>query len=564
MRKYFQLLNAKTKMKCVGVLFLALAGALLSSIWPVKLGELYTAISNQNILSLSQGITRTLTFGLILLSAECITILRRVALDCILASHEADMREESIEKVLKMPVDFAKSNMKGEKTAQISQGIVGLSQLIKLGCNEVVTTVFTAVCTLYQVIANAPGVVMALMLSYLVITIAISYFQIRSQNGIRENIVRRKNAYEGNMYQALSNVEMIRGMNAEEFERERLRPSIRKISYIEKAHHYYMGMFDSIKQICKASFQVGLLILSMLLITNGKMHPGGVISVCLLFQQLSKPVDDVYRFMDEIASSVIKAGMLVDVMLSPNSPVFEIEGGNSPMTDSGICLQDVVITNPEGNKKIAVYERIELPRGQRIALVGPNGCGKTTLVRSIMRIAPLAKGKITVFGRDQADFSQKELTTEVYYSPQDSYFVAGTVKDNLLYGLSTEVGDEELLHALREVRLFGNYEGVITKKAEDILEVHISEGATELSGGMKQRLVLARAFLRMPKMFIFDEITANLDTAATDLVLTNIENYAHDIGAGIIYISHDGNVINRCDTILHIDNKAMSQERIVA
>ena len=93
-------------------------------------------------------------------------------------------------------------------------------------------------------------------------------------------------------------------------------------------------------------------------------------------------------------------------------------------------------------------------------------------------------------------YSQKELTSLLYYSPQSSFFIAGSIRDNLKYGLKNEVSDNELVAALEKVRLYGNYEGVIAEKPEDALEISISEGAKELSGGMKQRLALARAFLR--------------------------------------------------------------------
>ena len=81
---------------------------------------------------------------------------------------------------------------------------------------------------------------------------------------------------------------------------------------------------------------------------------------------------------------------------------------------------------------------------------------------------------------------------------------------------------------------------------------------------MKQRLALARAFLRKPTLFVFDEITANLDDFSTDMVLTNIEEYAKSIGAGVIYISHEKNVVDRCEEIIHLNNmvkKNLSERR---
>lgn len=108
-----------------------------------------------------------------------------------------------------------------------------------------------------------------------------------------------------------------------------------------------MGTFDCFKQLCKISFQVILLVASILLIADGRMSAGAVITVCLLFQQLVKPIDEVYRFMDETASSVVKAKTLMEVAASPSDEIFDIKSSHAEMTGDSIHLENVIITNPE-------------------------------------------------------------------------------------------------------------------------------------------------------------------------------------------------------------------------
>ena len=557
MKKYFSILSRRTKIKCVGVIVLAFIGSLLGSIWPVKLGELYTNISNGNISSIAEGTVAVGVFGTMYLFSECIAIIRRVAIDCVIATHESEIREFSIEKLLKMPVTYYSGSLSGEKTAQLNQGVAGLSQLVKITCNDVFATVLIAVCTLAQVLLNAPKIMVGIMLLYLVITIVVSIFQIRSQNGIRETIVGQKNALDGQICQSITNLELIRGMHAEKYEKNRLIPSITNICRTEKKHHRYMGTFDCIKQACKILFQVLIILTSIVMISKGQMGTGSVITVCLLFQQLVKPIDDVYRFMDETASSVIKAKALWELANNARDEVFEICSSDEGSYDNDIHISNVVVTNPEKSKSIAWYEDLTIPGGKVIALQGPNGCGKSSLIRCLNRYYPHTQGSITLFGKEQGFYSQKELTELLYYTPQISFFIAGTVKENLIYGLEREVTDEELENALKLVHLVGadHNDTVIKIEAREALECIISEKADELSGGMKQRLSLARAFLRKPRMFIFDEITANLDKDAANYVLSSVEEYAKKIGAGIVYISHDQKVVARCDSVLALKNK---------
>lgn len=557
MKKYLSIMSAKTKLKCAGIILLAFISSLLASVWPVKLGELYTDISGGIIQNVIQGIGALVSFGLIYLAAECITIIRRVLLDCVIASHESEVREHSIEKLLKMPVSYYSGCLSGEKTAQLNQGVAGFSQLIKIMCNDVFATVLTAICTLVQVFINAPGIVVGIMLLYLVLTVIISTFQIRSQNGIRENIVSQKNGLDGQICQSISNLELIRGMNAEGYERKRLIPKIRNISSTEKRHHRFMGAFDCLKQLCKISFQVILLVVSIILIADGKMSAGSVITVCLLFQQLIKPIDEVYRFMDETASSVIKARALIEVTGKPSDDIFSIHSSGESISSNEIQIENVIVTNPEKDTQLAWYDSITIPANKVVALQGANGCGKTSLIRCLDRYYPHTQGRILMFGRDQESYDQKELTDILYYTPQISFFIAGTIRENLIYGIDRPVSDDELIKALEDVNLVGNNhpDTVISIDPMDALDFMIGEKAEELSGGMKQRLSLARAYLRSPKLYVFDEITANMDSNCRDLVLTNFETHAKEIGAGIIYISHDRGVIDRCEIIIPLDNK---------
>lgn len=555
MEKINSVVSRKTRLTLAGPIVLALFGALLSAKWPVMLGKLGTDISVGAFETWNQGALAVAQLGVVYLLTECCSVLRRTLLDCIIAAHEADLQENMVEKLLKMPAAYYASCASGERTAQMNQGVAGLSQLIKTLCSDVLAAVLVAVCTIAQVVLNAPGLLAVVVLLYLLSSVAISVLQIRSQNGIRETIVGQKNALNGQICQSIANLELIRSMSAEQHERKRLRPVIVGVSKSERKHHRDMGVFDCLKQAVKVGFQVVLLLLSLLLTLKGEMAAGSVMTVYLLFQQLIKPIDEIYRFMDETASSMVKAKGLLEVIACKQDEVFDRKSSGEGLSNRFIQLKGVLITNPEKDKPLAKYPRLTIPCAKKVALQGASGAGKTTLIRCLTRYYPYVEGEVMLFGRSIESYSQQELTSLLYYTPQSTFFFSGTIRENLLYGLDSPPPDEVLLDALDKARLVGDYEGAVCRTPEDALDYLVNEGAANLSGGQRQRLSLARAFLCRPKLYIFDESTANLDEHTANAVLTNLERHAAACEAGIIYISHDKRVLERCDEVITVGSQ---------
>lgn len=562
MNRKFSMVSMKTKTQCAGIIALTIISSILASVYPVRLGDLLTAITNHQITTIKDGIVPVLIFGLLFFSAEGLVIVRRILLDCIIASHEADLRKRSIEKMLKMPVAYLTGCASGERNAQLNQGISGVSQLIKIFCNDVSAMVLTTICTLAQVVMNAPWIFAVIMLVYLGVSILISTAQIRSQNGIRENIIYQKNALDGKVCQSISIVELIRCLNAETYETDRLSPDINMISATEKKHHIFMGSFDFIKQSFKIAFQIAILLVAVVMIARNEMSTVAVIPVCLLFQQMLKPLDDIYRFMDETASSVIKAKVLKDMATLNVDPIFTIAGSAKPHDthDTDIVLRDVTIETPEKNKVIAHYDNLTIPGKEIVALVGPSGCGKSSVIRSVNRYFPYTQGIIMLWGEDLASYSQKELTDRLCCTPQKPIFFAGTIRENLVYGIRHKIEDGVLIDALKKSFFYDAIRKKVQGQAftddvnESILSYRIGEGGAGLSGGESQRLSIARAFLRKPELFIFDESTSNLDRNTAEKVMDNVEAYARSIDAGIVYISHDEYVTNRCTRKIELQN----------
>ena len=358
--------------------------------------------------------------------------------------------------------------------------------MIKILCGDASGVLLTASFTLYEFYANSSGLMACVILAYLVIAVGVSYLQIRSQKGIRESILGKKNSLDGKICQSINNLKLIRGLNAETYERMRLSPAIREISETESKHHCYMGSFDFVKQSVAYIF----LIIILASYVNGIFPASSAAAVCLLFLQMLKPIDEIYRFMDEGSASVIKARALLEIFSCEIDPAFRIKKSGSVndigVNDPAITLENVSINGLH-------YDSINIPCARKTALIGESGCGKSTIALAVIRFFSHT-GNIRVFGRDLSSITQGELSNIIHYVPPDKRFFAGTVRENLVYGINRNISDDEAAYALKMACL---YEG-------NILERELGEGGAGLSTGQQRRLALARMFLRSPKLYILD------------------------------------------------------------
>lgn len=557
MLSVWKMISPAIRVRCLAVIVAAGVGAYFSTIWPIMLGRVYTAVSDGS----GQPVTAALgwlgAFGLAYLASEAVNTGKRVLVDTTVAKNEEQVRGKILHKMLRMPVSYFCNVLSAERSAQISQGVEGISQIIRMFCNDVVATLLTAVFTLVQVLRQAPLSVVGVMAVYLVSSILISAVQIRTQNGVREAMIKTRNRLEGETSQSIQNIEMIRSRGAVDYEVKRLSGPVGALCRQEKNHGCYMAGFDGLKKLVMILSQVWLLMVCLWQVQQGSMAGGTVVGVCLLFQQLARPIDEVYRLLDDGASCFVKVKTMIRLQNAQEDAIFQQDEGHKVHedTENKIVFTNVAISDPTGAKVLGQYPHVEIPCTGVTVLDGASGCGKTTLLRGLSRFYPVKEGTITYKGNDVLDFGESELSHRIYYLPQSVLLVAGTIRENLIYGLKRSVRDEELLDALAKACLL---DGLLSRKPvanpAEVLEYKVGQGGAGLSGGEAQRLVLARVFLSRAELYIFDEATSNIDKQTAVQIFENVKVHAQKIKAGIVAISHDQEIVAQGDRVIHVTN----------
>jgi ATP-binding cassette subfamily B protein len=548
MLKIVKMLSAKLQLKCVLLSILAIVGAYLVSLTPVYLGKVLDGITDG-----SNDLQHLVVyFAILFLATEATNIFRRVSVDRVSARFEENIRNDSIHKLLKLPIkELLAHGVSGELTSKINQAVSGASQLLKMFPNDILPAIFVGVFVVIQCIGQAPLVVALVMLGYIICTLTVSLMQIKSQRGIRENIIHKKTKLDGDICQSIAGIEQIRSLGAENAECMRLSPQTRGIRLTECKHHTIMGVFDVCKHIVKVAFFVTILIIGITLISKGSVTGGNVLAIVLLFQQLIKPIDEFYRFLDEISACSVKVGMLNDIMDKPVDIAFKISDSDIAFSTENIDIDYYVVWSPDEDKMLSKSKEVVFRTSQSTALVAKTGGGKSSLMKGLIRLYPLY-GAVRLFGVDWKNISQQTLVRLVHYIPQAPFFFAGTVRDNLTYGLESIPSDNKLIEVLDKACVHDELVN-LSKSLPTPLDYVVQENGKNFSGGQLKRLAITRAFLRTPKMYVFDETLANIDKQTITMILSNFEAYAKKIGAGIVHISHEQSIVSRCENIIKLE-----------
>jgi ATP-binding cassette subfamily B protein/subfamily B ATP-binding cassette protein MsbA len=283
----------------------------------------------------------------------------------------------------------------------------------------------------------------------------------------------------------------------------------------------------------------------------GTLSVASLVAFFLYLQSLYAPVQNLSAAWEAIQSSLAGADRVADLIAEPHEP--QNRHGAEPVTGrvrGEFIFKDVSFAYTQG---APVLENISLiiPAKSVMALVGPTGVGKTTLVSLIPRFYDVSGGSITLDGHDLRDYTLESLRKQVSIVLQDVFLFYGTVRENLLFGRH-DAGEGELVAAARAA----NAHEFIMELSEGY-ETIIGERGVKLSGGQKQRLSIARAILKDAPILILDEATSSVDTGTELLIQQALERLMQ--GRTTIIIAHRLSTVRNADQIVVLEDKSVRE-----
>lgn len=450
----------------------------------------------------------------------------------------AQMYTDGIKKALSLPYKDFEDQRSGETLGKLQKVKTDTERFVNL----FITLVFQSLIGVIFVFVYAINIHWALGPLYLAtvpIIASISSFLGKKIKTISKQILGETTALAGATTESLRNIELVKSLGLVEQEEKRLNATTLKILGLELKKVRFIRSLSFIQGTTVHLVRTLLIFALYCFVFQGVIKVGDLITLMFFSFFIFNPLQElgnVIAVYNETKVSMDNFAKLVnsesEVVPTSPSKLGEIEN---------VAFHDVFFGH-NVDKGFAVKNiNLNIKKGETIAFVGPSGSGKTTLVKLLLGLYQPNKGEVLYNGIESTKINLTELRMQLGLVSQDSQLFSGTIKDNLLFVRPTAT-DEELLEVLKKAACY-----TLLNRADNGIYTTIGEGGIKLSGGEKQRLSIARALLRNPKLLIFDEATSALDSITEEEISETMRTLSATKSQITILIAH------RLSTIMHAD-----------
>ena len=556
LKKIYKLLDTKQKLRFILIIIIMIVSAALAQMTPKAIGWLTDDILTKNEISFNKVIPFLVFILIVNVVNEVIKIFRRVLVEDTATRTEKKARGMVIKSLLMAPLSYFRKNMTGNIHGRLNRCLDGTIKLEKLLFMDFAPAIFNAIAAIITIFLTLPITLAMPMLLVIPIGVFIVLKQIRSQKGIRVELLESKSGMDGTIVELINGIEVIRICDSLDFETKRFDDKGEFLRAKEMKHHKAMAMYDCLKFINQAVFTVLVIGISTYLATKNIISVGAVLTAYLCFNQLLRPLEELHRIFDEVSEcTVLATDFFKMVEIEHDFSYLPIKTkSENKSTNEIINMENITFHYSENEDKIILDNfNIDIEKGMYLGIAGPSGCGKSSLIKSICKLEK-ADGAIIVDDKNIDNLTRKDLSKLIALVPQSPFLIAGTIFENITYGIDREVSIDEVEEAAKRAYIYDYINGL-----PDKFDSLVSEGGNNLSGGQRQRIAIARIFLRKPKILILDEATSALDNTSEKYIQAEIEKMKQENNTTIIAIAHRLTTLKNCDRIIVL-NKGKIEE----
>jgi ATP-binding cassette subfamily B protein len=450
----------------------------------------------------------------------------------------ADVYTDGLKRALQLPYQKFEDQRSGETLAVLEKVRIDSEKFISLFINVLFGVIVSVVFVMVYSISTYPKLVLIYIIGAILLSSLMSVLS-KKIKLIQKTIVRETTALAGATTESLRNIELIRSLGLTNQEIRRLNITTQKILNLElkkvksvRALSFVQGTFVNFLRQC-------ILFTLIYLAFHTVLSMGQIITLQFFSFFIFGPLQELgniiiaYR---EAETSLNNFEKLMNTPLEPK-PANPIKINQI----EELRFDNVSFKHQTARNNALTSISFDVKKGETIAFVGPSGSGKTTLVKLLVGLYLPAEGNILYNTISFKDLDIEEFRNQIGFVTQDTQLFAGSIRENLLF-VSPNATDAEMKNAMEKASAY-----TLLSRAEKGLDTIIGEGGMKISGGEKQRLSIARALLRNPKLLVFDEATSALDSITEEQITNTVKQISANKEQINILIAH------RLSTIMHAD-----------
>ena len=536
------------KVQMLFVAVFAVCGTVFNIVGPKILGKATTEIFNGLVSKVSGGSGMDfgkigqillITLGLYVVSALC-SFIQGMIMTGISQKTTYRLRKDITEKVNRMPMDYFDTKPVGEVLSRVTNDVDTLGQSLNQSATQLITSVTTLIGVLVMMLSISPLMTVVALLILPISVGLISFVMKHSQkyfSGQQEYLGN----VNGQVEEVYSGHNVIKAFNKEDDVIREFDRTNDKLYESAWKSQFFSGMMMPVMQFVGNLGYVGVAILGGFLAIKKTIEVGDIQSFIQYVRNFTQPIQQVAQVTNMLQLAAASSERVFEFLEEKEEdqtvehPV-SVEGlhGNVQFENVhfGYNPEKIIINDFSANVK----------EGQKIAIVGPTGAGKTTMIKLLMRFYDVNSGSIKIDGPDVRDFNRSELREMFGMVLQDTWLFHGTIMDNIRYG-KLDATEEEVIQAAKAAHVHR-----FVQTLPGGYQMEINEEATNISQGQKQLLTIARAILADPKILILDEATSSVDTRTEVRIQKAMDNLMK--GRTSFVIAHRLSTIRDADLIL--------------
>lgn len=475
-----------------------------------------------------------------------------------------DIRNEAMNKILRLPIAYIDGHAYGDVVSRVITDVDTFADGLLMGFTQFFTGILTILATLFFIFSIHPGIALlvvgltpiSLLVARFIATHTYDMFRLQSETRGQQTALTEE---------MIEGEKVVKAFGYEEKAKDRFRQINEKLSAYSLRAIFFSSITNPSTRFVNSLVYAGVALCGALSAIGGSLSVGMLTCILSYANQYTKPFNEISGVVTELQNAVACAGRILDLieekgeisdeewagkegadarpdLLSVKEEKADADReGEEGRTEGHVELSHVYFSYTS-EKKLIEDLNLTVRPGQRIAIVGPTGCGKTTLINLLMRFYDVDRGSICVDGKDIREMSRETLRSSYGMVLQDTWIRTGTIRDNLCMGRQGYT-DEEIEEAARKAH---SWEFI--RKMPQGLDTVISEEDTSMSQGQKQLLCITRVMLGIPPMLILDEATSSIDTRTEKKIQDAFAQLME--GRTSFIVAHRLSTIQNADTIL--------------